>query len=103
MSAPCPGECYADMDPRMSGRTFRVDRVEYSPRMGHDVAVCVILTDKPGAVRSRVGQITRIAVGRFTPTNYKLIEGEAWGSPATASDTRAHRSATMGAGWSAST
>jgi hypothetical protein len=74
MFAPHSGEIYADQDRRVAGRTFRVERVEYSVRIGRDVAVCVILTDATGAKRSRVGQLTRIAVGRFTPANYKLEE-----------------------------
>ncbi len=73
VNEPRPGQTYADADPRMTGRTFRVDHLEHSSRIGKDVAVCVILTDAVGAKTSRVDGITRIAVGRFTPANYRLI------------------------------
>jgi hypothetical protein len=65
------GQEYADQDPRVAGRTIRIDRIH--DLLGRSIAVCTIVTDAEKAVTSRVGQRTSISVGRFTPANYKLI------------------------------
>lgn len=68
------GSVWADLDPRMTGRTFRVDSLSFYA--GRRVAVCTILTNAAGAVTDRRCGRTTIAVGRFTEANYKLV-GEA--------------------------
>lgn len=81
-----PGQVWMDCDPRVAGRTLRVDAVEDGK------AVCTVLTnsdetqryvDDPGslpaymggAYNDRRGKQTRISLARFVPTStgYRLI------------------------------
>lgn len=78
------GQVWADNDPRVAGRTLRVDAIEGGK------ATCTVLTNDddtqalidnplraPWANRSdRRGRETRISLSRFKPTStgYRLIE-----------------------------
>lgn len=87
-----PGQVWADNDPRVAGRTLRVERLEWSSRMNCTIAVCTIVTnddytqgllDRPQESpwrrrHDRRGKTTEIAVRRMRPTStgYRLV-GEA--------------------------
>lgn len=74
-----PGQVWADNDPRVAGRTLRVESVTTTH------AVCVIVTHDAQTqraldegspwVRDRRGKITRIMLARFFPTStgYRLV------------------------------
>lgn len=63
------GQVWADNDPRMLGRTLRVDDV----RDGK--AACVVLTPGRFSGPSVVGRRVRISLKRFRPTHngYRLV------------------------------
>jgi len=84
-----PGQVWADNDPRVTGRTLRVERLEWSSRQNCTIAVCTIVTNDDHTQRlldrphespwrnryDRRGKTTEIAVRRMRPTStgYRLI------------------------------
>lgn len=77
-----PGQVWADNDPRVAGRTLRVDVIE------GEHALCTVLTNAGGQqrllenppswwrARDNRGKQTRISLRRFRPTStgYRLIK-----------------------------
>lgn len=79
------GSVWADNDWRATGRTLRVDAVDYDVRRGQRVAVCTVVTNTTHVqadldagrhwAADRRGRTTRIAVERMRPTStgYRLV------------------------------
>lgn len=65
-----PGQVWADNDPRVPGRTLRVDAVE------GEHAICTVLTNEPAYEGHMPKKTTRIKLSRFKPTStgYRFIE-----------------------------
>ena len=63
------GQVWADNDPRVKGRTVKVEAIE------GEKALCRVLAAPFDSPETRTGHTTRISARRFTPTStgYRLI------------------------------
>ena len=63
------GQVWADNDPRVYGRTVKVEAID------GDKAVCRVLATPVDYPQGRTGHTTKISIGRFKPTStgYRLI------------------------------
>ena len=77
-----PGQVWADNDPRATGRTLRVIRIEDHIHTAGSLtgkvsyAVCTVLTPPANYPKGRVGQQVTIRVSRMRPTStgYRLVQ-----------------------------
>ncbi len=67
-----PGQVWAAVELRETGRTIRVDAIEYDSRADRQIVVCTVLTNRnPGLrsepIRDMRGRTTRTPLDRFRP------------------------------------